>query len=1053
MKYNPSVNIETGISKDFQYVVTPNVQTVLGKIVSEYQTGSHSFTIIGTYGTGKSSFLMVLERDLQTSSKVLIGQNNLFNPEISDYEFLNILGDYSPLAHLLGQKIGCLDCDNSKNVISALNHLYKQVSKKNKLLVIVVDEFGKVLEHASKHNPEKELYFLQQLAEFCNDHNKNILLLTTLHQNFGTYAQKLTETQRQEWNKVKGRFKDVVFSEPVEQLLYMASKKIGESSHEIIDLKSLNTLLVLAKKSNFVSNNFTDTIAKNLYPLDPFAATCLTKSIQRYGQNERTLFSFLYAKGEGSFEDYTPSKHENYNLAMVYDYITYTFYSTLAEANADSMNWSAIREALDRVESGIFGNKEIENARRLVKTIGLLNLFGGSSVSIDKDTLLQYAQLSLNITSPEKILEKLEQFKVVRFAAYKKQYILFEGTDIDIENALLIAESKIAKPTANILELGEYIETRVISAVAAYYKYGTPRYFQYVAGNMPSILQPKDDVDGYIQLIFPIANLPIEKVIEVSKTNPNANIYVYFNNVEDIVKHLHQIKKLQYLLDTVVLEDRVAKREVNNLLDFEKHLLNNTINTGIVSGEKVTWIFNGKIVPVNSQGALKKLLTQVCEKVYYKTPVLLNELMNRQKLSSAISLARVNFLDAILNHSSEAELGFDLNSFPPEKTIYYSLLKNTGIHKLMNGSKDVYELSEPTNGILDLWEASTNFLHSALDKPKKVSDLIKILKEAPYKLKQGVIDFWIPTFLFIKQQDFAMYNGDGVFVMKINKEVFELLQKRPNDFSIKSFEMEGVKIEYFHQYRKLLKDTSPEDAMSSKTFIQTIKPFLGFYRGLNEYAKNTQKFDHLETARFRDVLARAKDPEKAFFVDLPEALGLSHEELLQGEELTNKVKMAMNELRLCYDLFINRIENCVIDTLGLPSVFVNYKEELENRYQYVKTNLLTQKSKVFLERVLAPSSNKKEFWEKVSNAVLDKRLEQTSDKEEEKLIDEILFLFRELDHYVDISKLDNFMTNDEAYSFELATTISSTHKQQTYRLSANDIDKAEKIEKQIDLSL
>ena len=64
MKYNPSINIEYGIDKDFHYIVTPNAQAVTGELVSNFHSGIHSFSIIGTYGTGKSSYLMALERDL-----------------------------------------------------------------------------------------------------------------------------------------------------------------------------------------------------------------------------------------------------------------------------------------------------------------------------------------------------------------------------------------------------------------------------------------------------------------------------------------------------------------------------------------------------------------------------------------------------------------------------------------------------------------------------------------------------------------------------------------------------------------------------------------------------------------------------------------------------------------------------------------------------------------------------------------------------------------------------------------------------------------------------
>lgn len=72
MKYNPSINIEYGIDKDFHYIVTPNAQAVTGELVSNFHSGIHSFSIIGTYGTGKSSYLMALERDLMEGSNYLI---------------------------------------------------------------------------------------------------------------------------------------------------------------------------------------------------------------------------------------------------------------------------------------------------------------------------------------------------------------------------------------------------------------------------------------------------------------------------------------------------------------------------------------------------------------------------------------------------------------------------------------------------------------------------------------------------------------------------------------------------------------------------------------------------------------------------------------------------------------------------------------------------------------------------------------------------------------------------------------------------------------------
>ena len=49
MKFNLSTNISQGVSDNFNYIVTPNAQKVYGNIVDSFQSGIHSFSIIGTY--------------------------------------------------------------------------------------------------------------------------------------------------------------------------------------------------------------------------------------------------------------------------------------------------------------------------------------------------------------------------------------------------------------------------------------------------------------------------------------------------------------------------------------------------------------------------------------------------------------------------------------------------------------------------------------------------------------------------------------------------------------------------------------------------------------------------------------------------------------------------------------------------------------------------------------------------------------------------------------------------------------------------------------------
>ena len=121
---------------------------------------------------------------------------------------------------------------SSGNLFEDLSKFFAKAEKRDEFVFIVIDEFGKLLEYAAKIKPEKELYLFQKFPEFMNSEKRYAILLTTLHQNFNSYAHSLTEVQRQEWSKVKGRFKEIVFNEPVEQLLYVASKRIEKMSRK-----------------------------------------------------------------------------------------------------------------------------------------------------------------------------------------------------------------------------------------------------------------------------------------------------------------------------------------------------------------------------------------------------------------------------------------------------------------------------------------------------------------------------------------------------------------------------------------------------------------------------------------------------------------------------------------------------------------------------------------------------------------------------------------------------------------------------------------------------
>jgi hypothetical protein len=601
--------------------------------------------------------------------------------------------------------------------------------------------------------------------------------------------------------------------------------------------------------------------------------------------------------------------------------------------------------------------------------------------------------------------------------------------------------------------LNSFFEFKIVQANASFYKKGTPRFFEFVLSNQAQMLTPEDDIDGYINLVFANSTNSRKQIIETSKNTNNAVLYVYFKNADVIVNHLYEIQKLEYVRKQILIEDKIAEREIQNLFAYEKDSLNKAINYSLVSfSVNIEWFYKGEQKQIHSQADFNKLLSEVCDEVYFSTPIIQNELFNRQKINSAISLARVTLLNTLIDDNCVAtsDLGFEEDKFPPEKTIYYTLLKNTGIHRQINGA---YTLCEPNNDSFKyLWDKCEDFLKSAIDKHQKLGNLIKELKAPPFKLKQGFLDFWIPIYLIIKKQDYSLYDSEGRYIPNINREVLDLLQKSPNEFRIKTFAVEGVKIEFFNQYRNFI-NLNDKDLITQDSFLETIKPFLVFYNNLNEYAKNTLNFDNPKTAKFRNVLAKATDPEKTFFEDLPNVFGFKNDSLATNKEFMSQyqdlIKTAIRELGSCYSNLINKIEENVIEVLGLQSTnFTEYKSEIEHRFKGIKTNLLSNKQKSFLNRLLMPQTDKTLWYESICFVVFDKPLGSIKDNEVTLMIETLRHLFLTLTKFIDISKIAHKNSNSEIYQFELVST-KGTIKPQSYILPENQKEKTVELEAKI----
>ena len=1018
MKYsnNISTNIVRDSSKDIDYVVTPNTKEIFDRIFINNYGANKSFNLIGNYGTGKSTFLWALEKNLNRE-KIFFTNLPLDSEEINNYEFIKIIGENNSLLEVLSKKLKIKgDLDNNK-VLESLERKRVAALNKKKGIVLIMDEFGKFLEYASKNKSTDELYLIQQISEWANDDSNESYFIITLHQNFASYGNNLSSQDKLEWEKIKGRFVDLAFNEPVEQLIYFASKKLSEFSipkkHEV-DFKELTKLI---QSSKLVSHNkiINESLSNDLYPLDWLSSNVLVNSLQRYGQNERSLFSFLNDDTDYSIKKL---KETFFSVSNVYDYLVNSLATEInSGSNPHRAQWLTTFRALERAE--LVFDEDYTIVSEVIKTIGLVNIFSKAGGCFDAIFIEKYFSLTKGI-DVSIVLRKLETAGIVRFYKHSNKINFLEGTDLDLEQELISINKEINPNFSISNEIKNIVDLPVLLVKRYSFETGTRRFFEYrVFDSFEEITDAEGVLDGYINLVFDEIKIP--KLKNKSKEYPS-NIFVLYKNASQIKDEVLMIIKFDKLLDKYQLDINALKL-LNEERKFHLEQLENLVINKLFNNEKNIWINNGDEEPILSKHKLYEWLTAICYKIYKNTPTFDNELINKQFLSTPISTARKHLIRGLLENEHVADLDFDKERFPPQKAIYISLLKETGIHK-KNDTLGYYELSKPKkdSNLYALWNESESFLNSALANKRNLLELYEILGKSPYKLKKGFIDFWIPIFLIAKKEDYALFHTNGGFVPYISEDTIDLIHKKPQDFSIKSYDVSGLKVNLLESYKELVQIGDSKSKGTQSTFLSIFGNFLKFQRGLNKYSLKTNKLSS-NAIKLREAISLSKDPEDALFNLLPTALGFHSLAIKENFEVlssfTTHIQDAIREIRNAYNELLNRIEENILTAFDCEEKdFIKYKAEIKLKTTAIDLSSLGQRQKVFYNRLVVSSLEDRVSWiTSVANSSIPGSIDELLDEEEPLLISNIKSLSLNLIKAVEIHTFNSNSKNKKLISF------------------------------------
>lgn len=969
------------------YVVTEKVNQLCRRFAAAFGDGSteRAWRVTGDYGTGKSCFALAvarlcdrkggrIPRQLAPLSRALPNANAMPILVTGSREPISVAiiralkvavgGTKSrrtppTLRHATRALKRAEPADRDRFAIEMLEQTARFVSttKNGKGVLLVLDELGKSLEFATQNPAEQDITFLQTLAETASRSGSTpLVVLGILHQGFSAYADRMDAIDQREWDKIGGRFEELLFDQPLEQLVALVSNALGVKVDRLPD-SVIRT--AKANMANAIDLGWFGAItnrralidqAPAIYPLQPMLLPVLIKCLCRFGQNERSLFSFLYSADGNALRAFAAEHSAGagfFGIHHLYDFMRSSIGHRLHTRSLSS-RWTQIESVID---ASLAGN---EPEVAMLKTVGVLNMLDDQKLTATEPALQNALSHTCLPVKPafSKTLDSLRtKQRVLYFRGNAGGYCLWPYTSVNLELKYAEAERVISRVDDVADAVAEHLVQRPVVARRHYVKTGTLRHFDVVyvrAKDLAATVKQweANQADGAI--IVPFCQTKAERsalvqLIPTLRLGKRNDVLIAvpqpLGGFSGLVAEIRRWEWIQTNVEELA-GDKHAREEVSRQIAAARSvLLDRTRNVLDVRsfrrGQGMEWFHKGKVVPLESSRELFCYVSTICDKVFHQSPQLRNELLNRRKLSSAAAAARMRLIERILDNASEDLLGMDPTRKPPEMSMYLSALKHTALH-FKGGAGSRIQLPKPaqdTCNLLPMFSRMRNALTKEEGKRVVVADLFAELRKAPIGARDGLLPLMLVVFCVAEAQHVAIYEG-GMFLQDIGGAEFARLTRAPETFELQYCKLSGVRAEVFNQLLQVV--DSDVDMSRTPDLIDVVRPLCQFAAALPDYSRNTADLSK-KTLAVRDALLSATEPATLLFDELPVACGLSRVPVRKrlGREAVRKyvtsLKRALGELRSAYPALLSRIESRLSGSFGESSGGEELRSTLERK--------------------------------------------------------------------------------------------------------------------------
>ncbi len=786
-------------------------------------------------------------------------------------------------------------------------------------LYVVYDEFSKYLEANIKTTSIADIKLLQDFAEKCTrSGSKQMHLLLITHKDIHNYIDSLPKEKTDGWRGIAERFEHLEMNGNVEQTYELIGKVIQKDECYYTALKQNHRERFDGLKQQVLERNLfvywneqqVEEIIDACYPLHPITVFLLPRISEKVAQNERTLFTFLASDQKNTLKEFLMNQETEFSLLtpdIIYDYFEQQFKKEAQQTEIHRVYMTAVA-ALKKVKKGSLQEK-------IIKTLTLIAICNEVDALPSNDASLSVVYSHSGYSNMD-IAESLSKLLKELHLLYRQEnsgfLVLKDGQQQNMEQIILdtIEKVKLKYSVEDILNFA--MVDNYFYPTKYNEDYAITRYFRFEFINEQKLMDSLNIPESISGAIYGIVlngeySVPLVRTTLMQMQEGNLRqIFVLPKEYYDITEAAYRYKAILDLKENPAYDGTAREELLFQQDDLEIVLRDYFFRYTMPEHLQVEYYYQGRQQSIYRKTQLTNLLSDICRSLYDKTPIINNEMINKDVVQKAIISARNKVVDGLLETHLQPMLGLVGNG--PEVSLTRALLVNSGILEETETG-----IAVCTHGLTDenlqyVFDTIFVFLNQARHEKMNAGLLYEklILPEYHIGLKKGVI----PVFLAVVLHDLksqVVIEKDAREV-ELTSELLSSMNENPGAYTISVENWDEERQNYITALEALFSEFVVEKEKQFNGFTYVFKAMQRWFLALPKSTKNMTLYFDEEAQSFKEYEVETKalialmrnldlGAKKCLFEELPVAM--NNDNLWKTAEQMEVVKRDMDKTYSC----------------------------------------------------------------------------------------------------------------------------------------------------------